>query len=70
MLIEQLEDEIHCSLLVAVFGEFESLVDLPHQRRLGGMARLLRPNRGSSENMHRCQKQDCAELDIPASISR
>jgi hypothetical protein len=57
-------------LLVTVLGELERLLDLPHRQRLGGMARLLRATRGSSERKHRCQKQDCAEVNIPASFSR
>jgi hypothetical protein len=36
-------------LLVTVLGELERLLDLPHRQRLGGMARLLRATRGSSE---------------------
>jgi hypothetical protein len=63
------EDKIHCPLLVAVLGQFERLVDLSHQRRLVGMARLLRPNSRWLSNKQRCQEQDCAQLNATASIS-
>ena len=68
--LEQVEDKIHCALLVAALGEFESLVDLPHRGRFGGRGGLLRLSGGECGGKRRCQKQNCPELDDPASISQ
>jgi len=36
-------------------------VELPHQRRLGGTGRVLRPNSGASGSKQRRQEQDPTE---------
>ena len=60
-LLKQAEDKIHCLLPVAVLGEAERLVELPHQGRLDGRAGVLRPDSGSSGSKQHRQKQDSTE---------
>src|ERR1700683_210921 len=56
MLLKQVNEKLHCPLPVAVFVETECLLYLPHKRRLGRMACVLRLNGGCGVKKRRTEE--------------
>ena len=61
MLLKQAKDKIHRTLLVAVLGKAERLVDLPHQGDSAGWPALCARTAATPPATNSAKQQDCTQ---------